>query len=258
MKLAKRLVYPLAVVGLFMLRIVAVAQGTIDLPLVTFHEGPVKQFELNQSLRLQIDSTIPAKQLQVRVFAGRKKELIAKVKDAPKGTCVRYSARVFGYKTGNGETEFEWTLSQQDLRGDSVNGFGNAVYTVVLEKAGAAYVGDFRLYRKDVERYFQAGQEIVLIAPEPLREGTRARKSVWARVAGIVGSPVSGGGTGGNSFWGGGGGSSFSGTAPASGSTPQVRVGPPETCLVIRTKQGPLSASSSAELVLTTCHAGVS
>jgi hypothetical protein len=150
---------------------VLVAQG-IRLPRVTFNEPPVKIFNINEPLRLDLSSSVDPKQLRARIFWGSKQELIEKAKNSHAGVCVYYPSFTVGYSSRNGEVTFGWVFQPYSLRQTADDGFDNQSYTVVLELANsAASVDDFRLSPKDVDSYFSSGQDIVLVAPPSLHSG---------------------------------------------------------------------------------------
>jgi len=156
-----------------------VAQESVELPKVTFSEPPVREFDINDSLLLHIKTDVPFNKLQARVFWGTKAGLIDRAKSAPAKSCVYYPSFVVPFQSSNGGVRFGWQFQPYFLKQVSDDRFDNQVYTVVLEKRATQVVKEFRLYPKDVELYFQSGQEIVVIAPPGLQAGARA---VVARV----------------------------------------------------------------------------
>ena len=146
----------------------------IDVPNVVFNEPSPREFEINDSLHFHLRSSIPVSQLRARVFWESKRELIDRARNAPPRSCVYYPSFVFGFESANGEVKFGWQFKDYSLRQIGDGALGNQVYTVVLERVSPSTVEQFNLYPKDVEHYFQSGQEIVLIAPPSLQSGAKA------------------------------------------------------------------------------------
>jgi hypothetical protein len=141
---------------------------------VKFKEPAPKEFEINDSLEFIVQSDTPVNKLRARVFWERKKDLIARAEHAPVKGCVYYPSFVVPFQSANGEIKFAWQFRAYFLKQVSDDAFENQPYTVVLEKDGPVSPEEFRLYPKDVEAYFQSGQEIVVIAPPSLQSGARA------------------------------------------------------------------------------------
>lgn len=152
----------------------AVAEEAVDVPQVTFQEPSIKVFNLNKQLELQFQSNIPASELRARVFWGGKDELKARAKHAPAGACAYYSSFLINYASENGEVKFGWWFKPYSLKQVSDQDFDNQVYTVVLERARGPKLEAFRLYQKDVDNYFDHGQEIVVVAPQGLKSGANS------------------------------------------------------------------------------------
>jgi hypothetical protein len=154
----------------------AYAQDVVDLPRVAFQEPPMKVFNMNEQLELQFNSDIPARELRARVFWGSKEELKERARNIPHGACAYYPTFIVNFASSNGEVKFGWGFSPYWLKQVSQQAFDNQVYTIVLEKARVPKLDNFRLYAKDVDNYFDRGQQIVIVAPPELKSG--AEKAV--------------------------------------------------------------------------------
>jgi hypothetical protein len=162
-------------VVIFGLLFAARSLAQIDLPQVAFLEPPLREFEVNDNLHLHLQSDTPFDKLRARVFRGSKKDLIARARNAPSGSCVSYPSFLVRYASSNGEVKFGWQFNYYFLNQKSDDGFDNQTYTVVLEKDGPSTIDSFSLIPPSVKTYFRSGQEIELIAPPALQSGAHAK-----------------------------------------------------------------------------------
>ncbi|HLM82218.1 MAG TPA: hypothetical protein VK302_16565 [Terriglobales bacterium] len=204
------------------------AQKSIELPNVTFNEPSPREFEINDSLHFHIQSDTPVDKLRARVFWGQKQDLIDRARNAPTKSCVYYSSFVIRFAGSNGEANFGWQFNYYSLQQVSDEAFDNQAYTVVLEKDGPTTAEQFRLSPKDVEKYFQSGQEIVLIAPAALRSGARDKVENVRRIKAKESQNAS------------------------TGVSHAVAAGPVEEgCIVVETKH--VASAAVSELLLESC-----
>jgi hypothetical protein len=168
----------------------------VSLPVVQWSIPGTLEFNMNESLKLDFTADESAKQLEARVFEGRKDVLLQRARTSSAGTCIYYSSFILNITSVTGGITFNWTFVPYSVYRKQ-DGLRDRYYTVVIEKTSTTRT--MKLTADEADKYFSTGKEILIHAPaHPSREETaraegdyeQERSAALNQLAGVLPVPV--------------------------------------------------------------------